>query len=76
MILSNIGFQVGPLRCWPGGLSVSRTIGDIDASTAIVPIPHVKQIKVCNSITILPSLFQEIEIMFLICCSYLMPEVE
>ncbi|KAH7679576.1 Protein-serine/threonine phosphatase protein [Dioscorea alata] len=43
------GTEVGPLRCWPGGLSVSRTIGDRNASTAIVPIPHVKQIKLSNA---------------------------
>jgi hypothetical protein len=38
--------QIGPLRAWPGGLCLSRTIGDIDAGQYIVPVPHVKQIKV------------------------------
>jgi len=38
--------QIGPLRSWPGGLCLSRTIGDIDAGQCIVPVPHVKQIKV------------------------------
>ena len=38
--------QIGPLRCWPGGLCLSRSIGDIDVGEFIVPIPHVKQVKV------------------------------
>ena len=38
-------FQVGPLRCWPGGLCLSRSIGDTDVGEFIVPIPHVKQVK-------------------------------
>ncbi|MCO5590355.1 hypothetical protein L7F22_044324 [Adiantum nelumboides] len=39
------GAEIGPLRCWPGGLCLSRSIGDIDVGEYIVPIPHVKQIK-------------------------------
>ncbi|KAG0629465.1 hypothetical protein M758_1G106100 [Ceratodon purpureus] len=39
------GCEIGPLRAWPGGLCLSRTIGDIDAGQYIVPVPHVKQIK-------------------------------
>jgi hypothetical protein len=39
-------FQVGPLRCWPGGLCLSRSIGDMDVGEFIVPVPHVKQVKV------------------------------
>uniref|UniRef100_A0A453I9F5 Uncharacterized protein n=1 Tax=Aegilops tauschii subsp. strangulata TaxID=200361 RepID=A0A453I9F5_AEGTS len=35
-----------PLRCWPGGLCLSRSIGDTDVGEFIVPIPHVKQVKV------------------------------
>lgn len=38
--------QIGPLRCWPGGLCLSRSIGDMDVGEFIVPIPHVKQVKV------------------------------
>lgn len=38
--------QVGPLRCWPGGLCLSRSIGDMDVGEFIVPIPYVKQVKV------------------------------
>ncbi|XP_042429521.1 probable protein phosphatase 2C 33 [Zingiber officinale] len=39
------GKEVGPLRCWPGGLCLSRSIGDTDVGEFIVPIPHVKQVK-------------------------------
>ncbi|KAK6159848.1 hypothetical protein DH2020_003229 [Rehmannia glutinosa] len=39
------GSGVGPLRCWPGGLCLSRSIGDTDVGEFIVPIPHVKQVK-------------------------------
>lgn len=39
--------QIGPLRCWPGGLCLSRTIGDQDVGEFIVPVPLVKQVKVC-----------------------------
>jgi hypothetical protein len=41
-------FQIGPLRCWPGGLCLSRSIGDVDVGEYIVPVPYVKQIKVCS----------------------------
>ncbi|XP_024966571.1 probable protein phosphatase 2C 5 [Cynara cardunculus var. scolymus] len=43
------GDGVGPLRCWPGGLCLSRSIGDTDVGEFIVPIPHVKQVKLSNS---------------------------
>ncbi|KAI5078601.1 hypothetical protein GOP47_0006272 [Adiantum capillus-veneris] len=39
------GAEIGPLRCWPGGLCLSRSIGDVDVGGFIVPIPHVKQIQ-------------------------------
>eukprot|EP00268_Persea_americana_P056602 TRINITY_DN6696_c0_g2_i8.p1 TRINITY_DN6696_c0_g2~~TRINITY_DN6696_c0_g2_i8.p1 ORF type:complete len:245 (-),score=54.73 TRINITY_DN6696_c0_g2_i8:858-1592(-) len=42
------GEEIGPLRCWPGGLCLSRSIGDKDVGEFIVPIPHVKQVKVCS----------------------------
>lgn len=42
------GTEVGPLRCWPGGLCLSRSIGDMDVGEFIVPIPHVKQVKLSN----------------------------
>eukprot|EP00983_Pelagomonas_calceolata_P053940 1143502-Pelagomonas_calceolata.AAC.1 len=34
---------VGPLRIWPGGLCVARSIGDLDAGPEIVPVPHIRQ---------------------------------
>ncbi|CAL5194796.1 unnamed protein product [Lathyrus oleraceus] len=43
------GNAVGPLRCWPGGLCLSRSIGDTDVGEYIVPIPHVKQVKLSNA---------------------------
>ncbi|KAF8683866.1 hypothetical protein HU200_044806 [Digitaria exilis] len=43
------GQEVGPLRCWPGGLCLSRSIGDTDVGEFIVPIPHVKQVKLLNT---------------------------
>ncbi|KAJ8426589.1 hypothetical protein Cgig2_018057 [Carnegiea gigantea] len=42
-------FQVGPLRCWPGGLCLSRSIGDTDVGEFIVPVPHVKQVKLSDT---------------------------
>lgn len=39
------GAEIGPLRVWPGGLCLSRSIGDTDVGEFIVPVPHVKQIK-------------------------------
>ncbi|KAL8155493.1 putative protein phosphatase 2C 5 [Apium graveolens] len=43
------GNEVGPLRCWPGGLCLSRSIGDTDVGEYIVPVPHVKQVKLSNA---------------------------
>eukprot|EP00262_Sarcandra_glabra_P010627 TRINITY_DN2594_c0_g1_i1.p1 TRINITY_DN2594_c0_g1~~TRINITY_DN2594_c0_g1_i1.p1 ORF type:complete len:431 (+),score=76.10 TRINITY_DN2594_c0_g1_i1:153-1445(+) len=43
------GTEVGPLRCWPGGLCLSRSIGDMDVGEFIVPIPYVKQVKLSNA---------------------------
>ncbi|KAK2968985.1 hypothetical protein RJ640_002250 [Escallonia rubra] len=42
------GVEIGPLRCWPGGLCLSRSIGDMDVGEFIVPIPYVKQVKLSN----------------------------
>lgn len=36
----------GPLRSWPGGLCVSRSIGDVDCGPYISPLPHVRQLVV------------------------------
>lgn len=38
--------QLGPLRSWPGGVCVSRSIGDVDCGPLITPLPHVKQVRV------------------------------
>lgn len=42
------GQQIGPLRCWPGGLCLSRSIGDLDVGEFIVPVPYVKQVKLSS----------------------------
>lgn len=43
------GAEIGPLRCWPGGLCLSRSIGDMDVGEFIVPVPHVKQVKLSSA---------------------------
>ncbi|CAL9068785.1 probable protein phosphatase 2C 3 [Musa acuminata AAA Group] len=43
------GAEIGPLRCWPGGLCLSRSIGDMDVGEFIVPVPYVKQIKLLKA---------------------------
>ncbi|KAL7606154.1 probable protein phosphatase 2C 12 [Lactuca sativa] len=43
------GAQIGPLRCWPGGLCLSRSIGDLDVGEFIVPVPYVKQVKLSSA---------------------------
>ncbi|KAK8681602.1 hypothetical protein V6N13_054004 [Hibiscus sabdariffa] len=43
------GTEIGPLRCWPGGLCLSRSIGDKDVGEFIVPVPYVKQIKISSA---------------------------
>ncbi|XP_059454820.1 probable protein phosphatase 2C 15 isoform X2 [Corylus avellana] len=43
------GAEIGPLRCWPGGLCLSRSIGDMDVGEYIVPIPYVKQVKLSKA---------------------------
>jgi serine/threonine protein phosphatase PrpC len=42
------GAEIGPLRCWPGGLCLSRSIGDQDVGEFIIPVPYVKQMKLSN----------------------------
>lgn len=34
----------GVLRIWPGGLTLSRAIGDFGVGEAVLPLPHVKQV--------------------------------
>ena len=36
---------VGPLRIWPGGLCLSRAIGDFDVGDSVIPFPHVMQVR-------------------------------
>uniref|UniRef100_A0A6M2F122 protein-serine/threonine phosphatase n=1 Tax=Populus davidiana TaxID=266767 RepID=A0A6M2F122_9ROSI len=43
------GVEIDPLRCWPGGLCLSRSIGDMDVGEFIVPVPFVKQVKLSNA---------------------------
>ncbi|VFQ99111.1 unnamed protein product [Cuscuta campestris] len=43
------GTEIGPLRCWPGGLCLSRSIGDTDIGEFIVPVPYVKQVKLSSA---------------------------
>ncbi|GFP86522.1 probable protein phosphatase 2c 12 [Phtheirospermum japonicum] len=43
------GTEIGPLRCWPGGLCLSRSIGDMDVGEFIVPVPYVKQVKLSST---------------------------
>ncbi|CAO2817824.1 unnamed protein product [Amaranthus hypochondriacus] len=43
------GTEIGPLRCWPGGLCLSRSIGDRDVGEFIVPVPYVKQVRLSSS---------------------------
>ena len=33
------------MRIWPGGLCVSRSIGDADAGPEVVSVPHIKQVS-------------------------------
>ncbi|XP_024381184.1 probable protein phosphatase 2C 12 [Physcomitrium patens] len=39
------GVEIGPIRVWPCGPCLSRSIGDLDVGDYIVAVPHVKQIK-------------------------------
>ncbi|CAD7705035.1 unnamed protein product [Ostreobium quekettii] len=40
---------VGPLRCWPGGLAVSRSIGDAEAGVHVLTCPNVCQVVLPRS---------------------------
>ncbi|MCD9558486.1 hypothetical protein HAX54_015873 [Datura stramonium] len=42
------GTEIGPLRCWPGGLCLSRSIGDMDVGEYIVPV-LMKQVKLTSA---------------------------
>ena len=43
------GVETVPLRCWLGGLHLSQSIGDMDVGEFIVPILHVKQVKLSTT---------------------------
>ncbi|XP_021729591.1 probable protein phosphatase 2C 12 [Chenopodium quinoa] len=43
------GTEIGPLRCWPGGLCLSRSLGDRDVGEFIVPVPYVKQVRLSTA---------------------------
>lgn len=34
----------GVLRLWPGGLTLSRSLGDFKIGEAVLPLPHIKQV--------------------------------
>ncbi|CAL8466137.1 g5673 [Coccomyxa elongata] len=36
----------GPLRVWPGGLCLSRAVGDFDVGAIVLAIPHITQVRV------------------------------
>eukprot|EP00884_Botryococcus_braunii_P009673 jgi/Botrbrau1/18707/Bobra.0386s0033.1 len=40
------GKPVGPLRVWPGGLAMSRTLGDADAGPVVLADPEVRQVTI------------------------------
>lgn len=35
---------MGPLRIWPGGLCLSRAVGDFDVGESVIPLPHIYQV--------------------------------
>ncbi|GMH43107.1 hypothetical protein BSKO_11029 [Bryopsis sp. KO-2023] len=37
---------IGPLRAWPGGVAVSRSLGDFDCCNHVIPIPNIRQVIV------------------------------
>ena len=39
------GKPVGPLRVWPGGLAMSRTLGDLPAGDVCTSEPDVRQVR-------------------------------
>lgn len=47
---------VGPLRLWPGGLCLSRAIGDFDVGKCVLSLPYVCQVSAERPYTALASL--------------------
>lgn len=46
---------VGALRLWPGGLALSRAIGDFDVGEALIPLPYISQVRACASQSCYPD---------------------
>lgn len=45
VVQSAVGARhVGPLRVWPGGLAMSRTLGDLEAGQPVLAEPEVRQV--------------------------------
>ena len=38
----------GPLRVWPGGLCLSRALGDFDVGSLVLAIPHIMQVRLAR----------------------------
>lgn len=43
---------VGPLRLWPGGLAMARSVGDFDSGSECAPVPHIKQVLLTSKETV------------------------
>lgn len=39
---------VGPLRIWPCGLAVSRSVGDYDCGCEVTAAPMIRQVRLIN----------------------------
>lgn len=37
---------IGPLRAWPGGIAMSRSLGDVDCGRHVLPVPHIRQVVI------------------------------
>lgn len=40
---------LGPLRVWPGGIAISRSLGDFECSQHVIPSPHITQVILPDS---------------------------
>jgi len=40
---------IGPLRAWPGGIAMSRSLGDMDCGPHVLPVPHIRQVMLPRS---------------------------
>ncbi|XP_042414281.1 probable protein phosphatase 2C 12 [Zingiber officinale] len=73
-------FHISPLRCWSGGLCLSRSIGDMDVGEFIVPVPYVKQVKLIRQITEIEPIGKWVLLLLISwfhdCCSSQLLEVD